>query len=79
MVFFPSSPNSDPSIAMPISSNRINTATLAEGQFDLAEGSHAVQFLRQVQVSDFIHYLKLIVEVLSLGTLSESDRLLLWH
>jgi two-component system, sensor histidine kinase ChiS len=33
--------------------NRINAATFAKGQFDMAGGSNAVQFLRQVQVSDF--------------------------
>ncbi|TVQ24146.1 MAG: HAMP domain-containing protein, partial [Leptolyngbya sp. DLM2.Bin15] len=35
--------------------NRINSATFAEGQFDMVEGRNAVQFLRQVQVSDFIY------------------------
>jgi PAS domain S-box-containing protein len=35
--------------------NRINGATFAEGQFDMLEGSNAAQFLRQVQVSDFIY------------------------
>ncbi len=35
--------------------NRINAATFAEGQFDMENGSNAVQFLRQVQVSDFIY------------------------
>jgi sigma-B regulation protein RsbU (phosphoserine phosphatase) len=35
--------------------NRVNAATLAEGQFDLENGSNAVQFLRQVQVSDSIY------------------------
>ncbi|MEO1621215.1 MAG: response regulator [Cyanobacteria bacterium J06632_3] len=33
--------------------NRINGATLAEGQFDMARGSNAAQFLRQLKVSDF--------------------------
>ena len=35
--------------------NRINGATFAEGQFDMLEGSNAAQFLRQVQISDFIY------------------------
>ncbi|MGC1306289.1 MAG: ATP-binding protein [Phormidesmis sp.] len=33
--------------------NRINGATLAEGQFDMDNGSNAAQFLRQLKVSDF--------------------------
>ena len=35
--------------------NRINGATFAEGQFDMAEGSNAAQFLRQIQVLDFTY------------------------
>ncbi|MCU0567710.1 MAG: ATP-binding protein [Oculatellaceae cyanobacterium Prado106] len=33
--------------------NRVNAATLAKGQFDMAEASNAVQFLRQLEVTDF--------------------------
>jgi two-component system, sensor histidine kinase ChiS len=35
--------------------NRINAATFAEGQFDMVNASNAAQFLRQLQVSDFIY------------------------
>ena len=35
--------------------NHLNAATFAKGQFDIANGSNAVQFLRQVQISDFIY------------------------
>ncbi len=35
--------------------NRINAATFAEGQLDMVNASNAVQFLRQLQVSDFIY------------------------
>jgi len=33
--------------------NRLNGATFAQGQFDMANGSNAAQFLRQLKVSDF--------------------------
>jgi PAS domain S-box-containing protein len=35
--------------------NRINGATFAEGQFDMAGGSNAAQFLRHLKVSDFAY------------------------